>query len=50
MLKRIVIGLAALAVALIGVYCFTLGGTYVVVGAGLYVAAWIVWLLARRRS
>mgnify|MGYP001110281808 CR=1 FL=1 len=50
MLMKIVVGLATLAVALVGVYCFTLGRTYVVVGAGLYVAAWIVWLLARRRS
>lgn len=38
----------AIAVALAGIYAFTLGGHFVYVGVGLYVLCWVVAWLAKR--
>lgn len=48
MLKRIVLGLGAAFVTLVGIYLFTLGGAYTIAGAALYVGIWIAWLVLRR--
>ena len=48
-LFQLVLWITAIAAALVGIYCFTLGGYYVLVGIGLYVAAWLLWLLRPRK-
>ena len=38
----------AIALALVGIYAFTLGGYFVYLGVGLYVLCWVVVWLAKR--
>ena len=38
----------AIALGLVGIYTFTLGGQFVIVGVALYILCWIIAWLARR--
>jgi hypothetical protein len=44
MLLRALFAALSIALALIGIYLFTLGGNFVYVGIGLYVLCWVIWL------
>jgi len=47
---RILFATVAIALALGGIYAFTLGGNFVYLGLGAYVLAWLLYFFRPRKS